>query len=51
MKKKTTDEAQWAYADKTLRPLRRRAANTLRPFFVLIRARKPCTLLCLRFDG
>ena len=50
-KKKTTDVAQWTYADKTLRPFLRRRAKTLRPFLVAMRARKPCTLLCLRLDG
>lgn len=50
-KKKTTDVGQWTYADNTFLPLRRRAASTLRPFLELIRARKPCTLLCLRFFG
>ena len=30
------------YAAKTLRPLRRRAANTRRPFLVDIRLRNPC---------
>jgi hypothetical protein len=40
-----------AYADNTFLPLRRRAARTLRPFAVLIRARKPCTLLRLRLFG
>ncbi len=32
---------QWLYADRTFLPLRRRAANTLRPLAVAIRARKP----------
>ena len=35
----------------TLRPRRRRAASTRRPFLVDIRARKPCTLLRWRFLG
>lgn len=34
-----------------LRPLRRRDANTRRPFFVLIRLRNPCTFLRLRTFG
>src|SRR5690606_23966358 len=35
----------------TFRPFLRRAARTLRPFFVLIRLRKPCTFLRLRLFG
>src|SRR5699024_2183684 len=48
--KKTTD-MQWPYADNTFLPLRRRRANTLRPFLVLMRVRKPCTFLRLRLFG
>src|SRR5699024_5222397 len=40
-----------AYADITFLPFLRRRANTCRPLFVLIRARKPCTFLRLRFFG
>src|SRR5699024_1808493 len=40
-----------AYADNTFLPLRRRRAKTLRPFFVLIRLRKPCTFFRLREFG
>jgi hypothetical protein len=36
------DRATRSYADSRRRPLRRRAASTLRPFFVRILARKPC---------
>lgn len=50
IKKKTTD-MQWPYADNTFLPLRRRRAKTLRPFFVLIRARNPCSLFRLRLFG
>ncbi len=32
-------------------PLALRLANTLRPFFVAIRALKPCLFTLLRFDG
>lgn len=34
-----------------LRPLARRAASTLRPFAVAIRARKPCLLILFRREG
>ena len=34
-----------------LRPLARRAAKTLRPFTVAIRARKPCLLILFLFEG
>lgn len=34
-----------------LRPLARRAANTLRPFLVAIRLRKPCLFLLFLTDG
>src|SRR5699024_9024558 len=40
-----------AYADITFLPLRRRLAKTLRPFFVLMRERNPCTFLRLRLFG
>ena len=40
-----------AQADRTLRPLRLRAASTRRPFLVAMRWRKPCTLLRWRFLG
>lgn len=33
------------------RPLARRRARTRRPFFVLMRFRKPCSRFFLRFDG
>ncbi len=39
------------YADNTFLPLRRRVAKILRPDLLLIRARKPCTLLLLRLFG
>src|SRR5699024_10954262 len=42
---------QWSYADSTFLPFLRRLANTLRPFFVLIRVRNPCTFLRLRVFG
>ena len=40
-----------AYAERTFLPFLRRAARTLRPFFELMRARKPWTLLRLRVFG
>lgn len=40
-----------AYAESTFLPLRRRAAKTLRPFFVLIRLRNPWSFLRLRLFG
>ena len=40
LEKKTTDVSV-AYADNTFLPLLRRRARTLRPFFELIRLRKP----------
>src|SRR5690242_1958837 len=40
-----------SYADNTFLPLARRLANTLRPFLVAMRARKPCTFLRLRTFG
>ena len=43
MKKKTTVRGPFAYGVSTFRPLRRRARSTLRPLFVLILLRKPCT--------
>lgn len=49
--RKKTTERSVVYADNTFLPLRRRAASTLRPFAVLIRLRKPCTLLRLRLFG
>ena len=39
------------YAERTFLPLRRRLAITRRPFFVLIRLRKPWTFECLRLLG
>src|SRR6187402_2892445 len=36
---------------RRLRPLRRRRERTLRPFFVLIRSRKPCVFLRRRLLG
>ena len=33
------------------RPFLRRAANTLRPFLLLMRVRNPCLLTRLRFEG
>ena len=39
------------YADRILRPLARLLASTLRPFFVLILALKPWTLLLCLFLG
>jgi hypothetical protein len=40
-----------AYAESTFLPLRRRAAKTLRPFFVLMRLRNPWSFLRLRLFG
>ena len=40
-----------AYAERTFLPFLRRAARTLRPFFELMRARKPCTFARLRVFG
>jgi hypothetical protein len=40
-----------SYADNTFLPFARRRANTLRPFLVAMRARKPCTFLRLRTFG
>ena len=51
LKQKKTTDFSVAYADNTFLPLRRRRAKTLRPFLVLIRARKPCTFLRLRLFG
>lgn len=48
---KKTTEWSVAYADSTFLPLRRRRANTLRPFFVLILSRNPCTLLLFLLFG
>lgn len=40
-----------AYAERTFLPFLRRAARTLRPFFELMRARKPWTFARLRVFG
>ena len=39
------------YTVRRARPLARRRAKTFRPFFVLMRFRKPCSRLRLRLEG
>ena len=44
-------ELDWGYTVSRARPLARRRAITLRPFFVLIRFRNPCSRFRLSLDG
>lgn len=44
-------ESDWGYTVSRARPLARRRAITLRPFFVLIRFRNPCSRFRFNFEG
>lgn len=48
---RATLSLDWGYAVSRARPLARRRAITLRPFFVLIRFRNPCSRFRFNFEG